>query len=111
MGSTMQTTKYLNNGWRATTALCVITSLLMSTASYAAEVGRSSWDTRAHPNPYLNKEAKTNGLKLQTDAVESAAKQKKNPADSLKTESPIKHVIVLIGENRGLDHTFGVYRP
>ena len=111
MGSTMQTTKYLNNGWRATTALCVITSLIMSTASYAAEVGRSSWDTRAHPNPYLNKEAETNGLKLQTDAVESAAKQKKNPADSLKTESPIKHVIVLIGENRGLDHTFGVYRP
>ena len=28
-----------------------------------------------------------------------------------KTESPIKHVIILIGENRGTDHTFGVYRP
>jgi phospholipase C len=28
-----------------------------------------------------------------------------------KTASPIKHVIVLIGENRGFDHTFGVYRP
>src|SRR5262249_3826517 len=27
------------------------------------------------------------------------------------TSSPIKHVIILIGENRGLDHTFGVYRP
>jgi phospholipase C len=25
--------------------------------------------------------------------------------------SPIKHVIVLIGENRGTDHTFGVYKP
>ena len=24
---------------------------------------------------------------------------------------PIKHVIILIGENRGLDHTFGVYKP
>ena len=23
----------------------------------------------------------------------------------------IKHIIVLIGENRGLDHTFGVYKP
>jgi phospholipase C len=28
-----------------------------------------------------------------------------------KTESPIKHVIILIGENRGTDHTFGVYKP
>jgi phospholipase C len=32
-------------------------------------------------------------------------------ADALKTQSPIKHVIILIGENRGTDHTFGVYRP
>ncbi|WP_214291900.1 hypothetical protein, partial [Escherichia coli] len=31
--------------------------------------------------------------------------------DEAKTETPIKHVIILIGENRGLDHTFGVYRP
>jgi phospholipase C len=37
----------------------------------------------------------------------------KNPdaAAALNTESPIKHVIILIGENRGLDHTFGVYKP
>jgi phospholipase C len=34
-----------------------------------------------------------------------------NPADSTKTASPIKHVIILIGENRGLDHTFGIYKP
>lgn len=27
------------------------------------------------------------------------------------TETPVKHVIILIGENRGLDHTFGVYQP
>jgi phospholipase C len=32
-------------------------------------------------------------------------------AAAFKTESPIKHVIILIGENRGLDHTFGVYKP
>jgi phospholipase C len=32
-------------------------------------------------------------------------------AASVETKSPIKHVIVLIGENRGLDHTFGVYTP
>ena len=32
-------------------------------------------------------------------------------ADAVATASPIKHVIILIGENRGLDHTFGVYKP
>src|SRR5271167_1827677 len=32
-------------------------------------------------------------------------------ANAVHTESPIKHVIILIGENRGLDHTFGVYTP
>src|SRR5271169_3511698 len=32
-------------------------------------------------------------------------------ANAVSTESPIKHVIILIGENRGLDHTFGVYKP
>jgi phospholipase C len=35
----------------------------------------------------------------------------KDVADAVKTESPIKHVIILIGENRGTDHTFGVYKP
>ncbi|MEJ0094924.1 MAG: alkaline phosphatase family protein [Methylocella sp.] len=35
----------------------------------------------------------------------------KDAAASVATKSPIKHVIVLIGENRGLDHTFGVYKP
>ena len=35
----------------------------------------------------------------------------KNAADHIKTASPIKHVIILIGENRGTDHTFGVYKP
>jgi phospholipase C len=34
-----------------------------------------------------------------------------NAAASVKTDTPIKHLIVLIGENRGLDHTFGVYKP
>ena len=34
-----------------------------------------------------------------------------NPAEDVATETPIKHVIILIGENRGTDHTFGVYKP
>ncbi|HEX4151528.1 MAG TPA: alkaline phosphatase family protein [Steroidobacteraceae bacterium] len=29
----------------------------------------------------------------------------------MNTATPIKHVIILIGENRGTDHTFGVYTP
>jgi phospholipase C len=32
-------------------------------------------------------------------------------AAAIRTASPIKHVIILIGENRGTDHTFGVYKP
>jgi len=32
-------------------------------------------------------------------------------AESLVTESPIKHVIVLIGENRSFDHTYATYEP
>uniref|UniRef100_UPI0038F73695 hypothetical protein n=1 Tax=Streptomyces europaeiscabiei TaxID=146819 RepID=UPI0038F73695 len=35
----------------------------------------------------------------------------KDHGDKGKTASPIKHVIILIGENHGLDHTFGVYKP
>jgi len=34
-----------------------------------------------------------------------------DPANAVQTASPIKHVIILIGENRGTDHTFGVYKP
>ena len=33
-----------------------------------------------------------------------------DPANKVKTASPIKHVIVVIGENRGFDHTFATYR-
>ena len=31
--------------------------------------------------------------------------------DQLKTASPIKHVIVVIGENRSFDHVYGTYVP
>src|ERR1700676_3076819 len=31
--------------------------------------------------------------------------------DHSATRSPIKHVIILIGENRSFDHLFGVYKP
>jgi phospholipase C len=58
---------------RATTALCVASTVAITNVAYAGKT---------------------------TDA-----------ASKLRTASPIKHVIVLIGENRGLDHTFGVYKP
>jgi phospholipase C len=46
-------------------------------------------------------------------SVSAAVDQSKDEdkGGSAKTESPIKHVIILIGENRGTDHTFGVYKP
>src|ERR1700739_371051 len=31
--------------------------------------------------------------------------------DQLKTATPIKHVIVVIGENRSFDHVYGTYVP
>src|SRR3981081_4434248 len=31
--------------------------------------------------------------------------------NSDKTTSPIKHVIIIIGENRTFDHIFGTYKP
>jgi phospholipase C len=32
-------------------------------------------------------------------------------ASEFKTRTPIKHLIVIIGENRSFDHIFGLYRP
>jgi len=37
--------------------------------------------------------------------------RKPNKADHLKTATPIKHLIVLIGENRTFDHLFATYLP
>lgn len=34
-----------------------------------------------------------------------------SPSDRSETRTPIKHVIVLIGENRSFDHLFGTYVP
>ena len=48
---------------------------------------------------------------LATTAALPMTSEGAGSADAVKTESPIKHVIILIGENRGTDHTFGVYKP
>ena len=34
-----------------------------------------------------------------------------DPARALKTASPIKHVIIIVGENRSFDHLFATYAP
>ena len=94
----------LRNRWRTTTALCVVSTLAIVTASYGgAELGRSNWDKRNHSHhSHQNNDAGND--KNDNDKDD-------NGHGNATTESPIKHVIVLIGENRGLDHTFGVYRP
>ena len=43
----------LRNRWRATTALCVVSTLAIVTASYGAEWGRSNWDKRKHSHQRL----------------------------------------------------------
>jgi phospholipase C len=91
----MKPTFDLTRRWRATTALCVVSTLAIVSASYAGEWHKSIWDMRGHPNHHT-----PNQNNNDHDADDAA-----------KTASPIKHVIILIGENRGLDHTFGVYRP
>jgi phospholipase C len=100
----MKPTFNLRTRWRATTALCIASTMAVASASYAADWGRSSWDKRRHPNRF-------NVVQDIIKKIENDANGKKDPADGAKTASPIKHVIVLIGENRGLDHTFGVYKP
>ncbi|WP_213773692.1 alkaline phosphatase family protein [Bradyrhizobium sp. dw_78] len=107
----MKPTFNLNRRWRVTTALCIVSTMAVGTASYAASNwGRSSWDLRSHPNRFLS----TVQNKIDQDLQNLLAKNKaggKGTSPTGSTATPIKHVIILIGENRGLDHTFGVYKP
>jgi phospholipase C len=100
----MKSTFNLRTRWRATTALCIVTTMALAPVASAAEFGRSSWDTRKHHNRF-------NVVQDILQKIKDDANGKRDPGDGVKTASPIKHVIILIGENRGLDHTFGVYKP
>ncbi|MFP3519708.1 hypothetical protein SB766_26355, partial [Pseudomonas sp. SIMBA_077] len=42
-------------------------------------------------------------------AVAQSEQQAAVAAAGVKTASPIKHVIVVVGENRTFDHVFGAY--
>jgi len=52
----------------------------------------------------------TNGDTAENDFQHSNGGSHKE-SDASATRSPIKHVIVLMGENRSFDHLFGVYKP
>src|ERR1700761_3877900 len=84
-----------NKGWLLTTALTI-----------AAAVSFISVGPNHGPNSAIAAEAQSNG-----HGNGNGHGNNNDPADQVKTESPIKHVIILIGENRGLDHTFGIYKP
>ncbi|MGD0846506.1 phospholipase C [Bradyrhizobium sp.] len=101
----MKPTFDLRRRWRTTTALCIVSTLAVVTASYAADWGRSNWDSRSHfhPGELNHNNGNGNGNNNGNNGNSSSA--------TAKTASPIKHVIILIGENRGLDHAFGVYKP
>ncbi len=48
---------------------------------------------------------------LQTFASCTFVAQAQDSADQIKTQTPIKHVIVIIGENRTFDQIFATYKP
>jgi phospholipase C len=49
------------------------------------------------------------GLGLATAML--AAADPATPVEALRTASPIKHVIIIVGENRSFDHLFATYVP
>jgi len=53
-------------------------------------------------------------LALSVFAVGASAQDGADPhngADGMKTATPIKHVIIIVGENRSFDHLFATYAP
>src|SRR5689334_18984920 len=48
---------------------------------------------------------------LGTGSTGHAAGDSDRPVDTIPTETPIKHVIIIVGENRSFDHLFATYEP
>jgi phospholipase C len=46
-----------------------------------------------------------------TDSVGHAAQDPDQPVDAIPTATPIKHVVIIVGENRSFDHLFATYEP
>src|SRR5499433_1490169 len=94
--------------WWATTALTAsvfaLSILGAAVTGNVAYAGKNDDQDKGHNNG-------NNGNNGNGNNGGNNNKPSQDPEAKTKTESPIKHVIVLIGENRGLDHTFGTYRP
>ena len=53
-------------------------------------------------------------LALSVFGLGSSAQAQADPdkaVDKIKTATPIKHVIIIVGENRSFDHLFATYEP
>lgn len=56
--------------------------------------------------------AVTSAIAILSNALAPAALSAQSPdQDDARTASPIKHVIIIVGENRTFDHLFATYRP
>ncbi len=55
--------------------------------------------------------ARTALLALLSQAIVPAGAVAQNHQSAPQTASPIKHVIVIIGENRSFDHVYATYQP
>ena len=56
----------------------------------------------------------TSILALLISGIGSSAQAQADPdkaVDTIKTATPIKHVIIIVGENRSFDHLFATYVP
>src|ERR1700733_4794249 len=110
----MSATNTLPRKWKLTTAL--YTSMLVSSMCLFSSSGDSASLESIIQGDVSSIEAQVNAA-VQKDVNAALGNSKAgstkdtDAADAFPTKSPIKHVIVLIGENRGLDHTFGVYTP
>ena len=62
-------------------------------------------------NPLHERVAAAAAAALLAAAAMGAAQVKADPAEALQTATPIKHVILIIGENRTFDEVFGTYQP
>src|SRR5580704_3888603 len=71
----------------------------MSKASLARRLGRL----------LLGVSVATLALSQAVRAQDDSASQ--NAIERIRTASPIKHVIIIVGENRSFDHLFATYRP
>jgi phospholipase C len=85
----------------ATTA--VVANLLTPVAAFAADSGMPRSNARA------NLAAAVKALRDKPESF--TVKEAPLGGNDSNTKSPIKHVVVIIGENRSFDHVFATYQP